>query len=147
MFSGHRCYKIWLLCTCGKNHPKNISRVLLQAFSLKLHWKSKLPHKDSTMRKMPKYRLSLICIFQDMDTIVSVFSCIWIDSLILSKYKKTQIWFGPYTGKADQRKPVFRHNLRTVFLSWNSIIVWPENTFLLRTLRNFTKLLLLHSYR
>ena len=22
MFSGNRCYKIWLLCICGRNHPK-----------------------------------------------------------------------------------------------------------------------------
>ena len=41
MFSGNRCYKIWLLCTCGRNHPKNISAVALQAFSLQLYLKIK----------------------------------------------------------------------------------------------------------
>ena len=36
IFSGNRCFKIWLLCTCGRNHPKNISKVALQAFSLQV---------------------------------------------------------------------------------------------------------------
>ena len=37
MFSGNRCYKIWLLCTCSRNHPKNLSAGALQAFSLQLY--------------------------------------------------------------------------------------------------------------
>ena len=32
MFSGNKCYKIWLLCTCCRNHPESISKVALQAF-------------------------------------------------------------------------------------------------------------------
>ena len=30
--SGNRSYKIWMFCTCGRNRPKNISTVALQAF-------------------------------------------------------------------------------------------------------------------
>ena len=68
------------------------------------------------MWKMPKYGLSLICIFQFTDTIVSVFSRIWIDSLILSKYKKRRYDSVHIWQKMDQRKPVFWRNLCTVFL-------------------------------
>ena len=31
------CYKIWPLCTYGRNHPKNIFIVVLQTFSLQLY--------------------------------------------------------------------------------------------------------------
>ena len=37
MFSGNRCYKILLLCTCDRNNQKNISTVELQVFSLQLY--------------------------------------------------------------------------------------------------------------
>ena len=37
MFSGKRSNKIWLLRTCGRNHPKSLSTVVLQAFSLQLY--------------------------------------------------------------------------------------------------------------
>ena len=41
--------------------------------------------------KMPKYGLSMIRIFPYMEGIVSVYSRIWTDSLILSKYGKIRI--------------------------------------------------------
>ena len=68
-------------------------------------------HVDSTMWKMPKHGLSLIRFFPYMDKILSVFSRIWTDSLILlilPKYGKIRISFCP--PGYDKNPKLFRTN-------------------------------------
>ena len=55
--------------------------------------------KQDTVQNMPKCGLSLMRIFSYMDIILSVFSRIWIELEILSKYGKKQTRFCPPTGK------------------------------------------------
>ena len=48
--------------------------------------------------------------WQNMGFPWSVFSCIWTDSLILSKYRKKQIQFRRYTGKyGSEKAPVLAY--------------------------------------
>ena len=53
---------------------------------------------------VPKCGLFLIRIFPYMNRIVSLFSCIWTNSNILSIYRKLQIRFCPYTRKCGSQK-------------------------------------------
>ena len=148
MFSGNRCCNIWLLCTCTTNYPKKY----IYSSATGLQFPNLIKIKTSSWGrhchtvKMPKYGLSLIHHFPCMDKIIFVFSRIWTDSPILSKYGKIWIWFYPYTGKYRSEKVCILTFLCTVFLCQIFIMVWLESTTLSRTLRNFTNLLLLHPY-
>ena len=73
---------------------------------------------------MPKYGLSMIRIFPYMDRIVSVFSRIWTDSLILSKYGKIYEYDSVHIRENTvQKKPIFWHILGTTFLCRSFIMV------------------------
>ena len=74
--------------------------------------------------KMPKYGLSMICVFPYMDGIVSVFSCVWTDSLILSKYGKIYEYDSVHVlENMVQKKPIFWHILGTTLLCRSFVMV------------------------
>ena len=147
MFSGHRCYKIWQLCICGRNHQE------------KHIYSSVTWLQSATLLKLKTPSRGLHCLKKSQNTgfLWSLIFHIWTESYPHFPVFGQILWFCPDTKKyeydlihirenADQRKPVFRQNVRTVFLCRNLVIVWHESTVLLGTLRNFTNLLLLHPY-
>ena len=73
---------------------------------------------------MPKYGLSMIRIFRYMDGIVFVFSRIWTDSVILSKYGNIYEYDSVHIRENTvQKKPIFWHILCTNFLCRSFVMV------------------------
>ena len=123
MFSGNRCYKIWLLCTYVRNHSKNISTVAYRP-SVSNFIKNQNSFTRTTLcKKCKKYGLSLIRIF-----------CIWTESYPYFPLFGQIYRFCPNKGKygydsdhirgnTDKRKPVLRYILRTAFLCRSFVMV------------------------
>ena len=131
MFPGNRCYKIWLLCTWDRNHPKKYicSKVTYR------HSPTLLKIKTSS-RGLHCVKNAEILVFSDLYYPVYGhnrihFSCIWTDSLILSKYGKIRIWFCSCTVKYWSEKACNSIYLTHCFpvLNFYNGLTWKNNPF------------------
>ena len=104
MFYGNRCYEVWLLCTCARNHPRKHIYSCVTEFQCSTLLKYKTPSRGLHCVKKAK-----IGVFSDL-----YFPLYWQNRIrifpyleyspIPPKYRKIWIWFCSYIRKYGSQK-------------------------------------------